>query len=164
MKPLTINCKLYSSYFTKKTFSKICSKFPFEHQANVIVQQENASKNVTINDSIVVQMEQENIRKILLAFQQPNPFDFIVLNLWFLNSIQSENYNLVYEKLPELVQKSHQSFRSLSKETLNTTFITFRKVMDVSLNVDYRDIYKMHHMGNRATNSGNELNHVVEYN
>ncbi|RHY01444.1 hypothetical protein DYB36_012473 [Aphanomyces astaci] len=109
----------------------------------IILQHDNARPHILSGDAEFVAAEQHGGWDIRIENQPAQSPDLNVLDLGFFNSIQALQQTLECRTMEELIAAVKCSFMLLSPVTLEKTFMTLRRVMNVIIEANGCNRYKI---------------------
>ncbi|KAM3326971.1 hypothetical protein P3S67_002097 [Capsicum chacoense] len=114
----------------EKVLPAIRAKWPASDSNNpIFVQQDNARPHIGNNDLEFIEAARQDGFDIRLCFQPSNSSDLNVLDLGFLRTIQSLQYQKVPKNVDELVEAVERSFDEMKAKQLNHVFLTLQSCM-----------------------------------
>lgn len=129
----------------EKVFPAIRERFPRGNKI-VKIQQDNAKPHCSVNDPEVIKAGSTHGWNITLVCQPPNSPDTNVLDLGYFNAIQSLQHEASPTTVDELITAVNESFAKLSKETLDSVFLTLQACMESIMLTGGGNEYKIPHM------------------
>ncbi|GAX12673.1 hypothetical protein FisN_13Lu158 [Fistulifera solaris] len=123
----------------------------------IIIQQDNAKPHCDVDDPILIEAAEDGNFGISFRCQPPNSPDLNVLDLGFLNSIQSLQHKKVPKIIDDLVAAVEESFDELTSDTLNDVFLSLQMAMQATMRCGGGNSYKLGHMKKKALRRKNLL-------
>ncbi|KAF0727833.1 hypothetical protein Ae201684P_004853 [Aphanomyces euteiches] len=151
-RPLSVTADAYLDMLTSKVIPAIIEKMPPSARTRtVFIQQDNAGPHSSKVNKAICEMDCSDGWNIQMPNQPPNNPDFNVLDLGFFNAIQSLQYQSTPSNIDELIDAVVYSFGALPSDTLGKTFVTLQKVLQISIDIEGSDAYKLPHMNKNGT-------------
>lgn len=151
-----IDAAEYKKMIDDNVLPAIKSKLPRSHKKRIVyIQQDNAKPHSYRNGEHVPQAGDG--WSIEFKSQPPNSPDLNVLDLGFFNSIQSLQHQASPTTIDELIECVTDAYNQISKETLNSVFLTLQKCMECIMSVNGSNTYKIPHIGKDALVRKNAL-------
>ncbi|KAH9101901.1 hypothetical protein AeMF1_021417 [Aphanomyces euteiches] len=143
---VTVTRDVYRNFLLGKVFPAIKAKWIWPvgiDGGEILVQQDNARPHVVLDDPAVVAAGLSDGWTIRMMNQPPQSPDLNVLDLGFFNSIQALQQQMECRTIEDLMDAVCSTFRQLSAETLNRTFMTLQRVMGMIIEVKGDNRYKI---------------------
>lgn len=154
----TVDRKAYKAYLLEHVIPAIKCSWPRGEKSQTIwIQQDNAKPHVPVDDPDVVAAGQSDGWDIRIVCQPAQSPDFNVLDLGFFASIQALQYQEETHTIDKLIDAVNTSFKKLSWQTLDNTFLTLQKVYECSMNIGGGNEYRLPHMGKMKLRKANRL-------
>ncbi|KAH9134654.1 hypothetical protein AeRB84_019622 [Aphanomyces euteiches] len=151
-RPLSVTADAYLDMLTSKVIPAIKEKMPPSARTRtVFIQQDNAGPHSSKVNKAICEMDCSDGWNIQMRNQPPNSPDFNVLDLGFFNAIQSLQYQSTPSNIDELIDAVVYSFGALPSDTLGKTFVTLQKVLQISIDIEGSNAYKLPHMNKNGT-------------
>ncbi|KAF0685508.1 hypothetical protein As57867_022548, partial [Aphanomyces stellatus] len=148
-KTKTVDGAVYKESILNKVIPAIKARFPIGGQPNgVFVQQDNASPHKCVTTEALIA---HGVTGISMANQPANSPDFNVLDLGFFNAIQSLQQKKKMTSIDSLITAVEQSFFEMPPETLAKTFVTLQSVIEIALENNGGNDFKVPHLQKDAT-------------
>ncbi|KAH9114664.1 hypothetical protein LEN26_013025 [Aphanomyces euteiches] len=134
-----VDTAAYRDMILHNVVPAILAKMPRDI-AIVKLQQDNASPHRCICNA---QLRDHGIMNIEVVNQPANSPDFNVLDLGIFNSIQKLQQRRSSRNIDELILAVESAFRELPVDTIGKCFITLQKVMELSIQDNGGNDYKL---------------------
>ena len=144
---------------TKKVIPAIQRKWPQCHRnMTVKVQHDNAKAHLIYNHTpeIVAAFSKDPL-DMTLVHQPANSPDLNVLDLGYLNSLQTLQYRKRSNTTGELIKAVYESWDELPKEKLNKVFLTLQKIHELVVLHNGKNDYKLPHLRKDALERQGQL-------
>ena len=112
----------------------------------IIIQQDNAKPHCAVDDKLLVDSMTEGDWDISFRCQPPNSPDLNVLDLGYFNSIQALQHKKVPNSVDDLVSAVEESFRELTKDSLDNVFLSLQMAMQETMRCGGGNNYKLGHI------------------
>ncbi len=147
LQSLTMDRALYKKFLLEQVIPSIKQKWPIGQKKQLIyIQQDNAKPHLPINDPDIVQAGTSDGWNIRLRCQPPNSPDLNVLDLGYLNALQSMQLKEKMKTTEELVKTVIDTYNNMNMETLDDIFVTLQKFMEAILIALGTNRYKKPHL------------------
>ncbi|GJQ80312.1 hypothetical protein Trydic_g12195 [Trypoxylus dichotomus] len=124
-------------------------KFLKTHKAKVIyVQQDNEKPHSCDNDAELLGEGSRDGWRIKCKSQPPNCPDLNILDLAFFNAIQPLQHQTSPKTMDELIDCVESVFDALTKEKIDSIFLTLQKRLESTMMASGGNNYKIEHMNN----------------
>ena len=137
----------YRDALINQLLPQIQSKWPNRPRGPIWLQQDNAKPHIDQNDVSFKSAVSGTGLDIRLTNQPPNSPDLNVLDLDYFRAIQSLQHQQAPTTIDELIAAVKQSFNDLSREKLNSVFLSLQQCMIEIMKVGGGNNYKQPHMG-----------------
>ena len=152
-----MNKKVFKEYLIERVIPDIKAKWPQCRGKTVFIQLDNAKPHCSVDDPDIIAAGTADNWNIRLHFQPAKSPDFNVLDLGFFASIQSLQYKETVKNPAELVDAVHKAFDTLSSKTLENTFLTLQKVLELAIASLGGNQFKLPHVGKEKLRRKNLL-------
>jgi hypothetical protein len=148
----------------------IKDNFPCHSTNEILIQQDNATSHVRLNDEAITAKITELGVNINLTNQPPNSPDLNICDLSFFRAMQSMQLKIGSKNSAELIDAVEASFDAFPAQKIRNSFLTLQGCMNCILEDLGGNNYMIPHMGKQALERRGLLpttlrgpQHVIDY-